>query len=57
MGVSAASGGPNYVGIAALITAVSGLVGTLGTLWLAARRRQEADEVLERLEKRLDDDA
>lgn len=48
--VAASSGAPDYVGLAAVITAVSGLVGTIGALLLAFRRKSDTQEALELIE-------
>lgn len=49
-----ATGGPDWFAVAAVITSISGLLGTLGGLWLAARRRGNAsDEALQLLREAL----
>lgn len=40
---TAASGGPDYVGIAAVITAISGLIGTIGMLVLTGMRQRNEE--------------
>lgn len=49
----AADGGLNLLGIAALITSISGLIGTVGALWIAARKK-ETDPNAARLADALD---
>jgi hypothetical protein len=41
LAANAVSGGPDLIGIAAVITAISGLLGTLVMAYLALRRRRD----------------
>lgn len=42
VGGQALAGAVDYTGIAALITAVSGLIATVGAIYLSARRRDDS---------------